>query len=420
MSFRDWPRTLRQASFRGVSFHVEKDTVETGRRLVIHEFPLKDDPYIEDLGRDTNKLNVTAYLVGNDVDSGEKSLRSACEQRGAASLVLPLERFRVHCEKCSRDASKDKLGYIAFQLSFVREGSGSGPFPIQLLGFALSSVVDGVLAPLRAAFSAVYQGIGLAGYIATSGTAQVRTVAAMLDDITRTSPLAVAALPQLRLRVQDLYDQAPTLIRTGEVADRLTDRSFVATAEVAQADAPIVGTIHTLIRDIAAAAAPEPARALLETLITFDADTSHTIPPTPNRRRERDNLAAIAAVVRIAALTAYVEAVARARYPDRRSAIQARADVAELIAAEIERAALARNHELYTAIEDMRGRAVDLLSRRITDLAPVVTVSAPRSMPALWWSNRLYGDAQRAAELVARNRIKHSGFMPIEFEALAS
>ncbi len=60
-----------------------------------------------------------------------------------------------------------------------------------------------------------------------------------------------------------------------------------------------------------------------------------------------------------------------------------------------------------------------MLSRSITDLAPILTASSVASMPSLWWANRLYGDAGRAEELADRNRVKHSLFMPAQIEALA-
>jgi len=74
---------------------------------------------------------------------------------------------------------------------------------------------------------------------------------------------------------------------------------------------------------------------------------------------------------------------------------------------------------VYVALDELRGRVAEHLSRLVTDLAPVLIVGAAQSMPSLWWANRLYGDAFRAAELVRRNRVKHASFMPVEFEALA-
>ena len=44
-------RLLRKASFNNVSFEVSAGSVSVGRRIVTHEFPQRDTPYSEDLGR---------------------------------------------------------------------------------------------------------------------------------------------------------------------------------------------------------------------------------------------------------------------------------------------------------------------------------------------------------------------------------
>jgi len=62
---------------------------------------------------------------------------------------------------------------------------------------------------------------------------------------------------------------------------------------------------------------------------------------------------------------------------------------------------------------------VQYLTQLMANLAPVVTISSPQSMPALWWAWRLYQDPTRAVDLVLRNNVVHPSFMPLSFEALA-
>ena len=40
---RDWLTTLWAASFKGVPLKVERDAEAAGRRIRIHEFPMRDD-----------------------------------------------------------------------------------------------------------------------------------------------------------------------------------------------------------------------------------------------------------------------------------------------------------------------------------------------------------------------------------------
>ncbi|MEL6700879.1 MAG: DNA circularization N-terminal domain-containing protein, partial [Pseudomonadota bacterium] len=116
MSARDWIASLRPASYRGAPFFVDTDNWKTGRRLITHEFPLNDRPYIEDLGRSANTFSVTAYVASDEADSQAVALLRACDRGGVATLSLPLMRVQAHCQSASRQHSKDQLGYIAISM----------------------------------------------------------------------------------------------------------------------------------------------------------------------------------------------------------------------------------------------------------------------------------------------------------------
>ena len=55
--------SLRQASFRGAQFEVDDVDASGGRRLVKHEYPLRDVPYAEDMGRKAREYSVKAFIV---------------------------------------------------------------------------------------------------------------------------------------------------------------------------------------------------------------------------------------------------------------------------------------------------------------------------------------------------------------------
>jgi prophage DNA circulation protein len=131
------------------------------------------------------------------------------------------------------------------------------------------------------------------------------------------------------------------------------------------------------------------------------------------------NRAAAYRVARLAALTAWAETILRTVYPDRPAGVTARAEVAARFEAELYDTYGAADAELYLAIDDLRGRVIDYLSQQITNLAPLITVTTARSLPALFMAWRLYADPLRAGELVARNSVRHPAFMPKSFLALS-
>lgn len=416
-TFRDWPRTLRPASYRGARFFVDQDEIDTGRRLVVHQFPHADTPYVEDLGRQANKIQVTAYVVYDNADSEAMSLRRACESGGAASLSLPLERLQAHCETCKRTFSKDRQGYIAFSLSFVREGSGAGPFPAAYLSQLVGWGAAALTAPLQSLVQSRFATLGLSGYVKDNAADAVRDIAAALDAGLRSVPMDADKAPAALLLAASLHDDAVDLTTVGERGDRFGARTYVAESQSLQP--VLVERIDAVLLAAAEAVVADPAADLFAGLADYGADETPRTQLTASARQDVRNIAVLHQTLRILALGRYAAAVAARSYTDRRAAIQARADASEFFDAELHRLHGADCHSVYVALDDLRGRVSEHLSRQIADLAPVLIVGAELSLPSLWWANRLYGNAARASELARRNRVKHPSFMPTEFEALA-
>lgn len=85
----NWREQLRPASFRGVPFQVEDDEGTFGRRVQVHEYPNRDKPYTEDLGRATRRFTINAYLIGNDFFEDRDRLIVAIDTPGPGTLVHP-------------------------------------------------------------------------------------------------------------------------------------------------------------------------------------------------------------------------------------------------------------------------------------------------------------------------------------------
>ena len=65
------------ASFNGARFHCEANARESGRRIVEHQFPKKELPYAEDMGRAAREFTVRGYCIVFPYDSGEPLLPDA-------------------------------------------------------------------------------------------------------------------------------------------------------------------------------------------------------------------------------------------------------------------------------------------------------------------------------------------------------
>jgi prophage DNA circulation protein len=427
---------LQEASFRGVSFWVRTDKENYGRRIITHEYPMRDEHTNEDLGEKAQTFHVTGYVFGDDAQSQKEAVVSACRRRGPALLQLPAKNaFMAVCNTCSVSRSKDEIGAFELNFEFTAEPmSGGAPTPAPVFAGLISSVATDVLiGALTNVFAATYQPSNVLQYVTTNAQMRVigfadRVLALMAD-----APAAVS---------QDAATEAIT------AAIGMAQNAAVIAQPSPNASPPeaVVNTIAEVISNISNALAPDAAMIVFENLATYAVaeavgpsgaarygahgllpsvgisgsfvsigDETFLPTPAPSELADGANAAAFNGAVRSLALVAFAKAVASTKFASRRDALRVRANLVELFDQQLQRTL---DETVIGALLDARDYAVKALTQSITSIIPVVTVSATRSMPSIYWAYRLYKDATRATELADRNRVPTPAYMPQEFEAL--
>ena len=124
-----WKDRLQDASFRGVPFKVEEESAGTGRRVETHEYPNRDKPYTEDLGKITFRPSITAYVVGDDCFDQRDRLIDALNKPGPGTLVHPTYGELKVCVdgEVRVSTSKNEGRIVRFDLKFVEAGELSYP-----------------------------------------------------------------------------------------------------------------------------------------------------------------------------------------------------------------------------------------------------------------------------------------------------
>lgn len=124
-----WKDRLQNASFRGVPFKVEGEGAPVGRRVETHEYPNRDKPYTEDLGKVTFRPDITAYVVGDDCFDQRDRLIEALNKPGPGTLVHPTYGELSVCVngeiKVGTTSSEGRM--VRFDLQFVEAGELSYP-----------------------------------------------------------------------------------------------------------------------------------------------------------------------------------------------------------------------------------------------------------------------------------------------------
>ncbi len=124
-----WKDRLQDASFRGVPFKVEEESAGIGRRVETHEYPNRDKPYTEDLGKITFRPSITAYVVGDDCFDQRDRLIDALNKPGPGTLVHPTYGELKVCVdgEVRVSTSKSEGRIVRFDLKFVEAGELSYP-----------------------------------------------------------------------------------------------------------------------------------------------------------------------------------------------------------------------------------------------------------------------------------------------------
>ena len=136
-----WRDGLLPAAYKGCEFHVEASTVDSGRRLVVHEFPKREKPYAEDMGRRAIGAGVRAYCISfmsdtrfplyrRDYRIARDLLRNALDAGGPGRLQLPgIPAIIVACDRYRLVEEQRLGGYCTFDIQFVEQGVEPGPPP---------------------------------------------------------------------------------------------------------------------------------------------------------------------------------------------------------------------------------------------------------------------------------------------------
>lgn len=386
-----WRRSLRAASFRGVAFKVDSRDIETGRRAATHEFPGRDVPYTEDLGRKARTYPVEGYVLGPDYMSARDALLQACEEEGPGRLVTPWSgEVLVVCAGCRLHENKTDGGMATFSLSFVEAGEAASPSGTAKPGALASSRADGALDeadadlnrrvrlkgqphPVLAAAMAAARNVAVAAQEGATAGATPEGWAAHVDTVTSMLPEEIAEwVPSALLRPLIAYAVRDDLTGAGHTT-RANDMLSLAAAAPAVSVPDGAGTMRTT--------AAENAQAIAD-----------------YQRR-----AATAEAARSAALSAP---------PSRAEAATLREKVTDAVDTVLD---AATDDAVFTAFTDLQAATVKALADSAGSAPDVVTVQQPVVAPSLVVAHRTVADRDAPAveaEILARNRVRHPGFVP--------
>jgi hypothetical protein len=188
----DFLQALRPASLGGVPFGVYDARTFAGRRNVIHEYPYRDEAWIEDIGRQPRRFDITGFLVANSQAYGGGSLArqrmnllAVIENLPSATLVHPtLGTINdVNVLAFEFDERVDLgPGVLEFRLSLIQGSALLYPTSPSSTTGALAQAADGV------------DTAGLSDFVADVAVPLLAGAAVVQEVVTASPPIRTVAI----------------------------------------------------------------------------------------------------------------------------------------------------------------------------------------------------------------------------------
>lgn len=402
MSWHDRLDPERRGSFRGVEFHVDRYDTQGGRRWLIHEYPRRDRPYSEDMGRRAREWRLEFFVAGDDYDLQRDELIEALDAPGAATLVHPyLGTFSVVATDPRWSESTREGGVCTFQVTFVE--SGEEHFPTRRVDTQrqVMQAADTFEDAMAQDFADQWSVEGLLGWSLVAVERDLAAIVRGIEDVV--GGIADQVADAIRMpgdivsTVLGGYNRLRSAVmRPVRALDLYSGSSVLGSG--ASGGGRVLLSPGTPVR---------AARLLRDTGTSGDSVTP-PIADTPERRqRARNTVAANQLNGRAAAVEAS-RLVAETDWVSRGDAEAAGQDTLALIDAQMG-GDEPISDAVYGALVTLRAAVAEDLRARATALPGMTAYTPQRTLPALVVAHRLYGDARRADEIAVRNGVPHPG-----------
>jgi prophage DNA circulation protein len=373
-----WRERLQPASFKGVAFNVDGVDTEGGRRVAVHEYPLRDDPYTEDMGLKAKSFNIKAYAVGAEYFTPRDALLAALNSQGPGTLIHPtLGELAVQAQGYSLSWSGELGGYESITFNCVQHG----PVPKPTVAVDTSTVSqhasNTALAQVGTGFIQTYNVAGLPNYLADDAIGKLGEFGQLANSVATTESI-------------------PTVMR------------FISRVSLFYAvGATIVNEVQAVLASLGSGDKASAARRLQ----VFNTYGNTWVPlgtDTPVRSRQAANSTALGELVKQSALLNRVGNTATTEWPSYDQATTERDVLVEELTAQMQTA----NDDLYLTLHRARTAMVADITVRAANLARIRTLRLAAQAPAMLVSYQQYGDISHEADLLTRNNVRHPGFMP--------
>jgi prophage DNA circulation protein len=418
MSYLD---RLHKGSFRGAPFFTPAHQMEGGNRGTVHEYPGTDQHTTQVLGRAQKSFSVTAWCLGPDYDLAKNALIQALDQPGPGKLVHryfgqfdaeldPRQKYRV-------EESEADGGRAVFTIPFIRASRTTPPNIRADLSQRVEKQAAQARTYARARFIEDTNPMG-PEFIRDALLSTLNTVSSSLAAVNRKINGALAITSGVQGAINAISNNAAALVASPLVILTLADNIAAIPAEMFQGIAT-VGESLTAVRDGFAGTSLESVTAQVESRkLAKLVNASMTELVATDETPEDDSTAynaqmlanQVAMLQYLRALAAIEAAIASLSLPfdSQDTANELRDALSSTLDALSQQVT---DDDVYASLVDLRADVHKHLTQ-VSGALPSMSEYVPRkALSALLLAHIVHGDARRCEEVIARNNIRHPGFV---------
>jgi prophage DNA circulation protein len=384
-----WRDQLRQASFRGVNFFVDISQFTTGRRVTLHEFPDRDLPFAEDMGRVGRSFKVEGHILGDDYFETKRLLIEASEKFGPGELIHPyFGTLQVQCSAVSIDEDTREGGIAKISFQFYEAGDNRFPTVIDDKGAAVVEKSEVVKETSKSAFDRIFSVSKLPGFAVDSARKKVAEFADRFAEATKDVRTNADEIANLAFNIRNLRAETDTLLQSPSVlSQRLRDSlSLLEDA---------VGVSRGKFQAYSA-------------FFNFGETDEPILVSTPTRLKEIENRDVFNQFIRQTVIASSAAVTTEIEYESINEATNARAQVRDLIENEL---FITKDDDVFQSLKDLNAQVTRLLPDVDSDLPNVQTIVPENTTSSLILAYDLFENPNVEPDLVLRNNIPHPGFI---------
>ncbi|SCZ73762.1 MULTISPECIES: DNA circularization protein [Photorhabdus] len=285
-----------KGTFRGQTFYIIDDaTLTGGRRVVRHEYPLRDDGETEDMGLTTREYSFTAVVFGDDYFNQRDALITALEAPEPGEIDHPYwGKQRIQIETYTVRESCYTGGVAMFSVTFVPAADKTAPVEAHKPELNSDSLTNRVLSDVTAAWNTVTGAIAKVTDTLNTVEATVNTIVNGIRSLPATSGMnqllgsALALKGSLKNLVNaphQLFDDIANLVSgMAEVAPpAVASRALRKTGSSIQVQSkPNVPAVAHLQHVVNTTTTVFIAAQLAELVLNAATEAAKTKPPAPS------------------------------------------------------------------------------------------------------------------------------------------